>query len=189
MAKLILRRVGELYFVPQMQLSSVYLHFSCHQFSQALLHPKLEGGLGRWIKLWNYRNQRSKYYFFFSSVDLLLKNKREGTINLQYGLHRWVLLLVLAQVHLCGTVYGMAFVLYFLDQTPPLNSCYPQIVAVHAVTSSERNECCHQIVAMASVQGTWTTIAYDSHWASGGLCPHSTNLFLQLTADWETVCT
>lgn len=68
MAKLILRRVGEPYFVPQMQLSSVYLHFSCHQFSQALLLPKLEGGLGRWIKLFETIEIKEVSTIFFSHL-------------------------------------------------------------------------------------------------------------------------
>ena len=56
--------MGEPYFVPQMQLSSIYLHFSCHQFSQALLLPKLEGGLGRWIKLFETIEIKEVLFFF-----------------------------------------------------------------------------------------------------------------------------
>ena len=51
MAKLLLRRVGEPYCFPQMQFSIP--SFLMSSICQALLLPKLEGGLGRWIKLFD----------------------------------------------------------------------------------------------------------------------------------------
>ena len=46
----------------------------------------------------------------------------------------------------------MVYVLYFLDQIPPLNSCYPKIVAAQSQALKEMNAAIKYIVAMASVQ-------------------------------------